>query len=67
MPSRFPVFVHEEFLSEDSILQSTLNISLRVPVIFGAAIEKTDRKSRNYTIPHCGPMLIMSHVIKNKT
>lgn len=47
MPSWFPVFVHEELLSEDSILQSTLNISLRVPVIFGAADVSSYWKNRS--------------------
>lgn len=47
MPSRFPVFVHVEFLSEDSILQSTLNISLRVPVIFWAANVSSYWKDRS--------------------
>lgn len=47
MPSRFPIFVHEEFLSENSILQSTLNISLRVPVIFVAADVSSYWKDRS--------------------
>lgn len=47
MPSRFPVFVHEEFLSEGPILQSPLNISLRVPVIFGAADMSSYWKDRS--------------------